>query len=84
VDRIGGFLPGATGVNTGLSRNKEKSQEIIKLYQEGYSSLKIAKIYSGNQSVYKKLLMLYKDATIYLDRKYERFLQLQNYINSRA
>lgn len=40
--------------------------------------------YSGNQSVYKKLLMLYKDATIYLDRKYERFLQLQNYINSRA
>lgn len=56
VDRIGGFLPGATGVNTGLSRNKEKSQEIIKLYQEGYSSLKIAKIYDTTYDTIIRIL----------------------------
>jgi len=56
VDRIGGFLPGATGVNTGLSRNKEKSQEIIKLYQEGYSSLKIAKIYDTTYNIIIRIL----------------------------
>lgn len=56
MDRIGGFLPGATGVNTGLSRNKEKSQEIIKLYQEGYSSLKIAKIYDTTYNTIIRIL----------------------------
>lgn len=56
MDRIGGFLPGATGVNTGLSRNKEKSQEIIKLYQEGYSSLKIAKIYDTTYDTIIRIL----------------------------
>ncbi len=80
--RFGLDFCGTTEMLDGIQKFFNTQLKLSKRHKNKTNNYSLS--YSGNQSVYKKLLMLYKDATIYLDRKYERFLQLQNYINSRA
>lgn len=69
----------------------------IKIFIENNTSIKINKYYLrkeyqtvkcleffGNKQVKNFLDLIYKNSTIYLDRKYERYIQLCNYYNSRA
>jgi len=37
----------------------------------------------GNRQVYQLLTWLYKDSTIYLPRKYEKYLELKQFINEK-
>ena len=39
--------------------------------------------YGGNQQVYSVLYRLYNGADIYLDRKYKKYIELEEYINGR-
>lgn len=40
--------------------------------------------FGGNLQTYRVMNLLYRNANIYLDRKYEKYLELCNYINSRS
>lgn len=60
-------------ITTPLKFYKRKSFQSV-------SSLEI----SGNSNVKKVLTYMYKDATIYLDRKYEKYNEFTNYIHSRV
>ena len=62
-----------TGITTPLKFYKRKTFQTV-------SSLEI----SGNCNVEKVLTYMYKDATFYLDRKYEKYKEFMNYLHSRA
>ena len=62
-----------TGITTPLKFYKRKTFQTV-------SSLEI----SGNCNVEKVLTYMYKDATVYLDRKYEKYKEFMNYLHSRA
>lgn len=55
-----------------LKINGTKIQQHIKVYTAQYG---------GNKQVYKIMEYLFKDATVYLDRKYEIFKTMRSYIN---
>lgn len=52
-------------------------------HPKGSSSDKIASMgIGGNQQFLKLVDWLYKDATVFLDRKYNKYLELKNFINA--
>ena len=63
--------------------NDNTNNKLLKRYPNRNNNNYTLK-HCGNQITYKYLNMIYDNAEIYLDRKYDKFLQLKNLINGRA
>lgn len=63
-------------------KSKEKADQILSLYKEGKMLTEITQLTSSSQATVKKVLdLLYKDATVYLERKYETYLEMYQEFN---
>ena len=72
LDFVNNYIKEKLGFSTNKYYKRKDYQEVMSLE------------FGGNLKTQKILDLLYKNATIYLDRKYQRYLDLCNLNNSRA